>query len=66
MKFKTYKFGTVNSIEREASAPFLLSSKGIEVRNGLMKDIRSRRLNEADTAVAKSLVKDLKNALSGQ
>ncbi len=42
------------------------SQKGIEMRNGLMKDLKSGRLNNADSAIARQTLKDLQNALSGQ
>lgn len=42
------------------------SQKGTEMINGLLKDIKSGRLNASDTEIAKKLVKDLENALSGQ
>jgi len=62
---------TADAIRHELKTGELLSpkghfQKGIEMRNGLMKDIRSGRLNGADTGIARSLVKDLQNALSGQ
>ena len=62
---------TADAIRHELRTGELLSpkgrfQKGIEMRNGLMNDIKSGRLNEADTAIARGLVKDLQNALSGQ
>ena len=63
--------GTADAIRYELKTGKLLSPKGhslkgIEMRNGLMKDIKSGRLNKTDTRIAKGLVRDLQNALSGQ
>lgn len=49
----------------EMLSPSGHSQKGIEMRNGLMKDLKSGRLNAADSRIARDLVKDLQNALSG-
>ena len=62
---------TADVIRHELSTGELLSpkghfQKGIEMRDGLLKDIKSGRLNEADTAITRLLLKDLQNALSGQ
>lgn len=62
---------TADAIRHELRTGELLSpsghmQKGIEMRNGLMKDLRSGRLNEADTKIARDLLKDLQNAISGQ
>ncbi len=62
---------TADAIRHELKTGELLSpkghfQKGIEMRNGLMKDIKSGRLNEVDTTIARRLVKDLQNALTGQ
>ena len=62
---------TADAIRYELRTGELLSpkghfQKGIEMRNRLLKDIKSGRLNEADTSIARGLVKDLQNALSGQ
>ncbi|MEP4151334.1 MAG: RHS repeat-associated core domain-containing protein, partial [Lentilitoribacter sp.] len=62
---------TADAIRYELKTGKLLSpkghvQKGNEMLNGLAKDIKSGRLDETDLGIAKSLVKDLKNALSGK
>jgi|GEM_PF-2349095 len=62
---------TADAIRHELRTGELLSpkghfQKGIEMRNGLMKDLKSGRLNNADSAIARQTLKDLQNALSGQ
>lgn len=42
------------------------TQKGVEHRNGLLKDLQSGRLNDVDKSIALQLLKDLQNALSGQ
>ena len=42
------------------------SIKGVEMRNGLMDDLKSGRLIQIDKAIALQLLKDLQDALSGQ
>jgi len=39
--------------------------KGAEMRNGLIADLGSGRLNDADRTIAPQLLKDLQDALSG-
>jgi len=63
--------GTGDVIRHELRTGELFSpaghfKKGIEMRNGLLKDLKSGRLNSTDTKIARDLVKDLQNALSGQ
>ncbi len=62
---------TADAILHELRTGELLSpkrhfQKGIEMRNGLMKDLKSGRLNDADSAMARRTLKYLQNALSGQ
>ena len=62
---------TADAIRHELRTGELLSprghvQKGIEMRNGLLKDLESGRLNVADRAIARRLLKDLQNALTGQ
>ena len=62
---------TADAIRYELRTGKLLSprghfQKGIEMRNGLLKDLKSGRLNSTDTKIARDLAKDLQNALSGQ
>jgi RHS repeat-associated protein len=63
--------GTADAVRHELRTGELLSPSGhaqkaIEMRDGLMKDLRSNRLNATDTRIARNLLKDLQNALSGQ
>lgn len=63
--------GTADALRYETSTGVLLSKAGheqkvIEMRNGLMSDLRSGRLNEMDTRIARQLLKDLQNALTGK
>ena len=62
---------TADAIRYELRTGKLLSpqghmQKGIEMRNGLLSDLNSGRLNETDYTIARQLLKDLQNALSGQ
>jgi RHS repeat-associated protein len=61
---------TADAIRQELRTNELLSpsghfQKGIEMRNGLMNDLSSGRLNATDAQVARQLLRDLQNALSG-
>lgn len=61
---------TADAIRHELKTGELLSpkghsQKGIEMRNGLMDDLKSGRLNDSDAQIARGLLKDLQNALSG-
>jgi RHS repeat-associated protein len=63
--------GTADALRHELRTGELLSPSGhaqkaIEMRNGLMDDLRSGRLSETDARIARDLLKDLQNALSGQ
>jgi len=61
--------GTADALRYERATGRLLSPSGhaqkaIEMRNGLLDDLKSGRLNDADTRIARQLLKDLQDALT--
>lgn len=62
--------GTADALRHELRTGQLLSPSGhaqraIEMRNGLMNDLASGRLNETDARIARELLSDLQRALTG-
>lgn len=62
---------TADAIRHELKTGEMLSpkghmQKGKEMASELLKDMRSNRLSESDEKIARELLKDLKNAMSGK